>query len=150
LIQELCFNPLISHIKSPLTWYTLMPCVCLYIYIYIYIYMRNASNTHYNTHIPIHSFWLVKTYMGSTKSCESHISLVSPMWILINQRECVEKCVLECVLLVFLIYIIWFVNLDQPKIIGHIFIWKKKYSFKGYFLFCFQIPKFSVTPFVTQ
>jgi len=28
--------------------------------------------------------------------------LVGPMWILTNQRECVEKCVLEDVLLVFL------------------------------------------------
>jgi len=28
--------------------------------------------------------------------------LVGPMWILTNQRECVEKCVLECVLLTFL------------------------------------------------
>jgi len=43
---------------------------------------RNANNTPANTH----SLWLVKICMGPTKSCGSYIS--------INQRECVEKCVL--------------------------------------------------------
>jgi len=46
---------------------------------------------------------LVKIHMGPTKSCGSHINLVGPMWILTNQKECVKKCVLEGVLLAFLI-----------------------------------------------
>ena len=66
-------------------------------------YMRNASNTHSNTHFSTHSLWLVKIHMGPTKSCGSHINLVGPMWILTNQRKCVEKYVLECVLLAFLL-----------------------------------------------
>jgi len=37
--------------------------------------------------------------MGSTKACGSHMNLVGLMWILTNQKECVEKCVLEDVLL---------------------------------------------------
>jgi len=65
--------------------------------------MRNASNTPSNTHFSTHSFWLVKIHMGPTKSCGSHINLVGPMWILTNQRGCIEKCVLEDVLLAFLI-----------------------------------------------
>ena len=63
---------------------------------------RNASNTPFNTHFLTHSLWLVKIYMGPTKSCGSHINLVGPMWILTNQKECVEKCVLKGVLLAFL------------------------------------------------
>jgi len=53
--------------------------------------MRNASNTHSNTHFPKQSLWLVKIHMGPTKSCASHINLVEPTWILTSQRECVEK-----------------------------------------------------------
>ena len=49
--------------------------------------------------------------MGPTKLCGSHINLVGPMWILTNQRECVEKCVLEGVLLAFL-YCVYIVLLD--------------------------------------
>ena len=67
---------------------------------------RNVSNTHFNTCFPTHSLWLIKIHMGPTKFCGSHINLVSPMWILTNQRECVEKCVLKCVLLAFLFSII--------------------------------------------
>jgi len=67
-------------------------------------FWRNVSNTHSNTHFSTHSLWLVKIYMGPTKSCGSYINLVGPMWFLTNQRECVEKCVLECVLLAFLYF----------------------------------------------
>jgi len=42
--------------------------------------------------------------MGPTKSRGSHIHLVDPMWILTNQRECVDRCVLKCVLLAFRTY----------------------------------------------
>jgi len=63
---------------------------------------RNASNTPSNTHFLTHSLWLVKIHMSSTKSCRSHINLVGPIWILTNQRVCVEKCVLEDALLAFL------------------------------------------------
>jgi len=69
-------------------------------------YLRNASNTHSNTHFSTHSLWLVKIHMGPTKSCGSHIILVGLMQILTNQRECFEKCVLECVLLAFLLLFI--------------------------------------------
>jgi len=55
--------------------------------------MRNARNTHSNTHFSTHSIWLVEIHMGPTKPCGSHIRLVDPMWILTNQRECVEMCV---------------------------------------------------------
>ena len=51
-------------------------------------------------HILTHTFQHI--HMGPTKSCGSHIHLVGPMWILTNQRECVEKYVLKCVLLAFL------------------------------------------------
>jgi len=64
---------------------------------------RNASDTHTNTHFSTHSIWLVKIHMGPTKFIWDPHALVGPMWILTNQRECVEKCVLECVLLTFLI-----------------------------------------------
>jgi len=64
---------------------------------------RRMLATHILTHIFQHSLWLVKIHMGPTKSCGSHIHLVGPMWILTNQRECVDKCVLECVLLAFLL-----------------------------------------------
>jgi len=46
--------------------------------------------------------WVPPNHVGLTKSCESHINLVDPICILTNQRECVEKCVLEGVLLAFL------------------------------------------------
>ena len=72
----------------------------------IYHSLRNASNTSSNTHFSTHSLWLVKVYMGPTKSCGSHINLMGPMWILTNQIECVEKCVLEGVLLAFLIIVL--------------------------------------------
>jgi len=68
---------------------------------YTLITNRNASNTHSNTHFSTHFFWLVKINTGPIKSCGSHMNLVGPMWILTNQRECVEKCVLEGVLLAF-------------------------------------------------
>ena len=63
------------------------------------LFTRNSSDIHFSTY----SFWFVKIHMGPIKSCEFHINLVGPMWILNNQKECVEKCVLECVLLSFLI-----------------------------------------------
>jgi len=40
--------------------------------------------------------------MGPTKYKWDPHDLVGLMWILTNQRECVEKCVLEGVLLAFL------------------------------------------------
>jgi len=64
---------------------------------------RNASNTPSNTHFSTHPFWLVKIHMGPTKLIWDPHDLVGPMWILTNQRECVEKCVLEGVLLAFLL-----------------------------------------------
>jgi len=72
-------------------------------------YRRKVSDTHYNTHFSTHFLWLVKSHMGLTKSCGSHIFDGSHMnfnqsnrvcWK--NQIECVEKCVLEYVLLAFL------------------------------------------------
>jgi len=80
--------------------------------------MRNASNTPSNTHFLTHYLWLVKIYMGSTKSCGSHINLVGPIWILTNQRECVEKCVLEDVLLAFLLKYIIFVEVEVVVVIA--------------------------------
>jgi len=41
--------------------------------------------------------------MGPTKLCGSHMNLVSLMWILTNQRYCVKKYMLECMLLAFLV-----------------------------------------------
>ena len=40
--------------------------------------------------------------MRPTKYKWDPYDLVGLMWILTNQRKCVEKCVLECVLLAFL------------------------------------------------
>jgi len=57
--------------------------------------MRNASNTLSNTHFSTHPFLLAKIHMGPTKLIWDPHDLVRPMWILTNQRECVEKCVLE-------------------------------------------------------
>jgi len=62
----------------------------------------NASNTLSNTQFSTYSFWMVKIHMSLTKSHGSQINLVDSMWILTNQNECVEKCVLECILLEFL------------------------------------------------
>jgi len=64
---------------------------------------RNASNTPSNTHFSTHSLWLVKFHMRPIKFIWDSHALVRPMWILINQKKCVEKCVLECVSLVFLL-----------------------------------------------
>jgi len=36
---------------------------------------------------------MVKIHIGPIKSCGTRISLVEPMRILTNQRECVEMCV---------------------------------------------------------
>ena len=41
--------------------------------------------------------------MGSTKLRGSHRNLVGLMRVLTNQRKCVEKCMLEGVLLAFLV-----------------------------------------------
>jgi len=70
--------------------------------IFKFTFKRNASNTPSNTHFSTHSLWLVEIHMGSTKFIWDPHDLVGPMWILTNQRECVEKCVLEGVLLAFL------------------------------------------------
>jgi len=43
--------------------------------------------------------------MEPTKFIWDTHDLVEPMSILINQRMCVKKCVLECVLLPFFLYI---------------------------------------------
>jgi len=48
--------------------------------------------------------------MGPTKFIWDLHDLVGPMWILTNQRECVEKCVLEGVLLAFLFYLLHEIN----------------------------------------
>jgi len=42
-------------------------------------------------------------HVAPSKSCGYHINLVSLMWILINQRYYVKKCVLKCILLTYLI-----------------------------------------------
>ena len=65
--------------------------------------MRNVSNTSSNTYFSTHSLWLIKIHMGPTKFTWDPHDLVGPVWILTNQRECVEKYVLEGVLLAFLI-----------------------------------------------
>ena len=39
---------------------------------------------------------------------------VGPMWILTNQRECVEKCVLEGVLLTFFLFLYSLIKLFSP------------------------------------
>jgi len=62
----------------------------------------SSRNTHSNTHFSTHSIRLVKIHMGSTKFIWDPHDLVGLMCILINQRECVKKCVLECVLPAFL------------------------------------------------
>jgi len=67
-------------------------------------FLRNATNTLFNTHFSTHSLWLIKIHIGPTKSCGSYIFLVGHMWILTNQRECGGKCVLEGVLLAFLLF----------------------------------------------
>jgi len=68
---------------------------------YMNYILKNASNISSYTH----SLWLVKIHMDPTKSCGSYILFVGPMWILTNQKKCVEKCVLEGVLLAFLLYL---------------------------------------------
>ena len=75
--------------------------------LHLHIFLRNASNTHFNTHFSTHSLWLIKIHMGPTKFIWDPHDLVGPMWILTNQRECVEKCVLECVLLAFLYILLY-------------------------------------------
>ena len=65
---------------------------------------RNASNTPSNTYFSTHSLWLVEIHIGPTKFIWDLHDLVRPMWIWTNQRECVENCVLEGMLLAFLIY----------------------------------------------
>ena len=57
--------------------------------------------TYFNIYFSTHSFWLVKIHIGPTKSCGSHVNLIGPMWILTNQKECIEKYVLEYMLLAF-------------------------------------------------
>jgi len=52
------------------------------------------------THIWTHSLLLVKIHMCPTKSYGTRINLVVLMWVLTNQRESVEKCVLLAFLLV--------------------------------------------------
>jgi len=67
--------------------------------------LHNARRGMLATHILKHTFqhtWLVKIHMGPTKFTWDPHNLVEPVWILTNQRECVEKCVLEGVLLTFL------------------------------------------------
>jgi len=57
------------------------------------------------------------------------------MWILTNQRECVEKCVLECVLLAFLfIIIISSIPIDK----GNTFLFGVAYFISSYTLFSFK------------
>jgi len=53
--------------------------------------------------------------MEPTKFIWDPHDLVGPMWILTNQKECVGKCVLECVLLTFLLFLSWiqFLKLEQ-------------------------------------
>jgi len=57
----------------------------------------NASNIYSNTYFSIHSFWFVKIYMGPIKFTWDPHDFVGPMWILTNQKKCVEKYVLEYV-----------------------------------------------------
>ena len=104
LLQNTCSN-IISHFHKSF---------------YVIFFKRNASNTPSNTHFSTHSLWLVKIHMGPTKSCGSHINLVGRIWILTNQRECIEKCVLEGVLLAFLIFQLRAIKVNTP-----IFNWIK-------------------------
>jgi len=64
-----------------------------------------------------HSLWLVEIHMGPTKFIWDPHDLVGLMWILTNQRECVEKCVLEGVLLAFLL-----LNLSCLKSVSGAFV----------------------------
>jgi len=82
-----------------------------------YTFQRNVSDTHSNTHFSTHYLWLVKSHMGPTKSCGSHINLEGPIWILTNQKKCVEKCMLECVLLTFL-----YISYDNFKLANELLI----------------------------
>jgi len=75
-------------------------CVCVYLYIYIYIYIWEIVATHLLTHTFQHT--LIKIHMDPTKLIWDPHDLVRLMWILTNQKECVEKCVIEDVLLAFL------------------------------------------------
>ena len=59
---------------------------------------RNTSNTHFS----IYCLWLVRIHIAPTKIIWDPHDFVGLMWMLTNQRECVEKCILECVLLAFL------------------------------------------------
>jgi len=81
--------------------------------------MRNTSNTLFNSYFSTHSLWLVKIYMGPTKLIWDPHDLVRPMWILTNQKKCVEKCVLEGVLLAFLNLIFLF-NYLPLIVISHL------------------------------
>jgi len=54
------------------------------------------------THLLTHSPWLINIHMGPTKFIWDPHDLVGLIWILTNQIKCVEKCMLECVLLAFL------------------------------------------------
>jgi hypothetical protein len=67
------------------------------------IFRRNASNTYVNTHFSTYSLWLVKFHMGPTKFIRVPHDFVGPMWILINQRGCIEKCVLLAFLLEYML-----------------------------------------------
>jgi hypothetical protein len=64
--------------------------------------MRNTNNTHFNTYFSTHSLSLVKIYTCPTKTYGSHRYLVGSMWILTNQKECIQKYVLKYVLLPFI------------------------------------------------
>ena len=60
-------------------------------------HLKNANNTHFSTHF----FSLAKIHMGSTKLIWDPYDLVGPMWVLTNQRKCVERCVASISLTIF-------------------------------------------------
>jgi len=57
--------------------------------------MRSGKIALSNTHFSTHYIWFVIKSTQFAKSYESHIHLMRPIWILINQNECVGKCVLN-------------------------------------------------------
>lgn len=66
-----------------------------------YLLAKNVSNTYFNIYFSTHSPWLVKIHMDPIKLYGSHVNLI-------NQKECVKKCMLKSVFLVFLIS--WYNN----------------------------------------
>jgi len=53
--------------------------------------LRNAIDTCFNIQFSTHSFWLIKIHMRPTKFMWDPHNLTGLVWILIIQKECIEK-----------------------------------------------------------